>query len=90
MLIHCLILKKCKLLQNNIFAVKFFNLFLEHVFKKMSSIEIVPLSVCHLLFRHEYKLRTMYLPGVRLDFLIRGLVVLELGPEPDPLQIVFL
>jgi hypothetical protein len=74
-------------------------MFLEHVFKKMCSIEIVPLSVCpsvrlfpifstflHL-ERFEYKLRTIYLPGVRPEFLIRSLEVLGLGPEHDPLQI---
>jgi hypothetical protein len=28
----------------------------------------------------------MYVPGVRPEFLIRGLEVLGLGPESDPLQ----
>jgi hypothetical protein len=59
----------------------------------MCSIEIVPLSVCPSVrqsvpyFFHisaprelEYKLRTIYLPGVRPEFLIRGLEVLGLGP----------
>jgi hypothetical protein len=82
---------------------KWKTIFLEHVFKKMSSIEIVPLSVCpsvrlfpifstfmHLeSWKFEYKLRTIYLPGVRPEFSIRGLEVLGLGPEPDPLQIWF-
>jgi hypothetical protein len=75
-------------------------MFLEHVFKKMCSIEIVPLSVCpsvrlfpifftflHLeTWKFEYKLRTIYLPGERPEFLIRCLEVLGLGPEHDPLQ----
>jgi hypothetical protein len=49
---------------------------LEHVFKKMCSIEIVPLSVrpsvCSLYFPHFCN----FLP----EFLIRGLEVLGLGP----------
>jgi hypothetical protein len=66
----------------------------------MCSIEIVPLSVRpsvpyffhisaprELIF--EYKLRTICLPGVRPEFLIRGLEVLGLDPEPDPLQMGF-
>jgi hypothetical protein len=31
----------------------------------------------------------MCLPGVRPEFLLRGLEVLGLGPEPDPLQMGF-
>jgi hypothetical protein len=31
----------------------------------------------------------MYLSGVRPEFLIRGLEVLGLGPEPDPLEMGF-
>jgi hypothetical protein len=71
--------------------------------KKKCSIEIVPLSVCpsvrlfpicstflHLeSWKFECRLRTMHLPGVLPKFLIRGLEVLGLGPEPDPLQIGF-
>jgi hypothetical protein len=63
----------------------------------MCSIEIVPLSVRLFLifstFLHlencQYKLRTVCFLGVRPEFLIRGLEMLGLGPEPDPLQMGF-
>jgi hypothetical protein len=39
--------------------------------------------------KFEYKLSTMYLPGVWPEFSIRGLKVLGLGLEPNPIQMGF-
>jgi hypothetical protein len=69
----------------------------------MCSIEIVRLSVrpsvrrfpifstfLHLeSWKFQYNLRTICLPRLRPEFLIRGLEVLGLGPEPDPLHMGF-
>jgi hypothetical protein len=55
----------------------------------MCSIELVRLYVRPSFCSVEYKLRTIHLPEGRPEFLICGLEVLGLGPEPDPFQIGF-
>jgi hypothetical protein len=73
---------------------------LEHVFKKMCLIEIVPLSARPSVpyffdvqlsesSTFRYKLKTMYIPRVRLEFSIQCLEVVGLVPEPYTLQMGF-